>query len=136
MNTNDVLYLIINLPNFEKTAKRYYDKYKMLDEYTGVQSIRMDRVIASGESKTYADIILEKDKHYKTYLYYIGKVNDIYNMLDVLNDLEKEIILDWYTTPKQFRKTADAFAKEKNISRRTFFDYKKEALIKLVEFNK
>ncbi|MFV0394981.1 MAG: hypothetical protein ACK5LC_11410 [Coprobacillaceae bacterium] len=133
---NDVLHQIINLPSFEKSAKRYYEKYQQLEEYTGVKSISMDQIIISGEGKSYADIIMEKDKHYNNYLHFKNKVDDCYKMLEVLDEEKRSLIIDWYTTPKNYRKKADEFAKERGLSRRLFFYYKSEALKKLVEFNK
>ena len=132
---DQVLYLIINLSNFEKTANRYYQKWKSLDEYTGVKSIRMDNIIVSGEGKTNVDIIMEKDKCYSDYMYFKAKAADVKAMLDILESKEKDIIVGWYTTPKQYRKNAYDFAREHDVSRAEMFRIKKDALQKLITFS-
>lgn len=129
-----IIYLIVNLPNFKRTAKRYLDKYNNLNEYTGVKSARSDVLITAGEKKSNVDIILEKDEAYTEYLKYDNKVKEVYAMLNVLNDLEREIILDWYTTPRLYRKKGEDFASEKGLSRAYFFKIKNDCLKRLVDF--
>lgn len=133
---SEIEYSLIHLENYKKTRSRYYDKYYMLESFDGVKSAKLDATIVGGAGRTQVDIIVEKEKYYSQYLYYDNKIKDINNMLSVLNDFERNLLLDWYTTPKHYRKKAEDFAADRGLSRRNLFYMKKEALKKLLEYNK
>ncbi|MDL2212119.1 hypothetical protein LJB88_04510 [Erysipelotrichaceae bacterium OttesenSCG-928-M19] len=127
---------IINLYNYKKARDMYYDKYYVLEKYDGVKSAKLDAIIVGGCAKTQIDIIVEKEKYYSEYIYFKNKVSDVYNMLSVLTDFERNLLTDWYTTPKMYRKKAEDFAIDRGLSRRDFFRKKQQALKKIVEYMK
>lgn len=125
---NDINYL-------ELRRKMLIDKFNYLDSYTGVQSVSADRVIASGEGKSYGDRIDQKDEVKEQINYYTRKINEFIKSLDVLDQEERDILYLWYSTNKKVRPLAEVAAKQMNMSRRNLFRVINCAIDKLYNFH-